>query len=607
MPRILLEKLYLVYTIMVTGVFLYVSVFAAGNTPTRYLAQEEEMTALFTLPAFGLIGICGVVVLLLGLAPKSQLTAQLRRVSELRPLRGLVFVVGLIAFNIALFALFMTIVATETRNNELQHWPYFVGFFLWPATWLLPLCAWSIPSLSRRPSDPSPPLITDREPWKLGPLEPVVALSGFALTVYLLYEYNWLAVCGPYRFFSQCAIDLDNHLLRAAVGAAVLVVLYPPAAQKLRDVGVQLGEFILASMGRIIALALAAGVLFWWQRDEYLMDGDANQLLAGRIQSEGFVFTTEQWTIHDETLEIIFRHGFMHLFVRVGDFSTNLKVAYQATSCLAGIAFVTLLLLYGRQAHGSKGFLFAVLVMGAGYIQLFFGEVEHYSLAAAAIMGFFFASNEYIAGRCSLLWPTAALGFGIMCHFLAGTFVPTLLYLGWVAYKRGEIKSVYLANILMAVIGLGVILGLHYAGILDLKYFVERSHMGTFIIHGRSEATRYVATYDPKYIRALFDMLCINCLPICLLISLLGLGRFRDSSRWNHLVIASLSGIGFFLTYRAQIHQHDWSLFAPVFIPVHLLMWGLLTEAKEYRFKGAVATLYFTLSAILTTYWVFTY
>ena len=113
---------------------------------------------------------------------------------------------------------------------------------------------------------------------------------------------------------------------------------------------------------------------------------------------------------------------------------------YRVYSYASGLLYLLLALAaagaLGRNER-EKSVVFAFLVT-AGYMQLFFGYVENYAFYMPAVLLYLLAGLRSLDNRTSLYAPALALGLLVPFHFLFVLFAPSLLILGYRAYRHSE-------------------------------------------------------------------------------------------------------------------------------------------------------------------------
>jgi tetratricopeptide (TPR) repeat protein len=190
---------------------------------------------------------------------------------------------------------------------------------------------------------------------------------------------------------------------------------------------------------RLSLLGAGSFLLFWHFREAHTLLGDGHPLTRNLPLGQQF---------HpDEPLALYLHHLFYllsrGLFERTG--RDPVEVARDTValgSALAGALFVPIAWLLAREIGGAPreapragegGDHGTVLVFTAlvaqGYIQLFFGYVENYTLYCLVIAAFALAALRVLDGRAPLVWAGALVILAAALHLAGALLVPVLLVL----------------------------------------------------------------------------------------------------------------------------------------------------------------------------------
>jgi hypothetical protein len=311
-----------------------------------------------------------------------------------------------------------------------------------------------------------------------------------------------------------------------------------------------------------------AALLFWTFRSRTLnQDGAAFQAIFEREVPGRGVFAT-----HDEILEFAV-HSAAWEAARAR-WGWDVPTTYQAISSVAGGVFVLLLARYARLVHPARPGILVALMLAGGYAQLFFGDVENYTLTAVAILAFFVAAERFLQRRTSVVWPSAWLAVAMMCHLLAGFLLPSLVYLWGIAHRRQDRRALVAgAAVFTAVIGATLAVAHLFWGLP-----IER----LFDSHASGHGGNYAGVLARPTLAHLWTQLNVLLLlaPAAVFLVPVALASGEPSERRRHLAIAT-AGMLIFLVFwfPALGPLNDWNLFANVAIPVNLLVWTTALRA----------------------------
>jgi hypothetical protein len=268
---------------------------------------------------------------------------------------------------------------------------------------------------------------------------------------------------------------------------------------------------------------------------------------------------------HDEILELYVHSRFwavMHAWC-----GWDVTMSYQVLSALAGGAFFCMLLRYCRAIGcGQAGILFWLVASG-GFVQLFFGDVENYTLTALWLLSYLFWSALHLRGACGPVLPSICLGIAMMFHLLSGFMLPSLVYLLARDWRLGNRTRVAIAATAMVAIPASTLTWCHFNGLPIQRLFYHSHAFG----HGGHIGKMLVRPSFEYY--AAIANLALLLMPVC---SLLPLGLLRTSCFRDplvrHLAIASAAMAAYMCLWNAQLGVYeDWNLFANAALPISIL------------------------------------
>ena len=121
---------------------------------------------------------------------------------------------------------------------------------------------------------------------------------------------------------------------------------------------------------------------------------------------------------------------------------------YRILSPIAGAIYLAVLLLLSRNRRFAPGWLSYGLLVTLGLLQLFFGYIENYSFAAAAVLLYMYLGIRFVQARdfagsvanhSPMLWPAATvLAFANAFHPSTLVLLPSLLYLAGLNLHRSR-------------------------------------------------------------------------------------------------------------------------------------------------------------------------
>jgi len=280
---------------------------------------------------------------------------------------------------------------------------------------------------------------------------------------------------------------------------------------------------------------------------------------------------------HDEMWELYLHSRFW--FYTHQYFGWSVHFSYQVLSSFAGGVFIFLLLLYSPRLSTDHPFFAFLLFIAGGYMQLFFGDIENYTLTAVWIMGYFLASAQFIEKKNSIILPSILLAIAMTFHLLAGFLLPSLIFLYIIAWKRRQMWS-----LLYAITSFGLIIGItliffHLKGLpLQNLWFHSHAfgHDGNFM--------SMLVKPSLNYYWDILNLVFLLCPAWILIFPLLFYKRISMDAMNIHLLLATSSMVLSVLSWNAYLGVYnDWNLFATAALPISLLIWRNVMQIKEFK------------------------
>jgi hypothetical protein len=311
---------------------------------------------------------------------------------------------------------------------------------------------------------------------------------------------------------------------------------------------------------------------------------------------------------HDEMWES-YLHSRFWLYTNTY-FNWSVKLSYQVLSSLAGGVFFLLLLFYSRLLFPKNSIPFVLLCISGGFMQLFFGDVEHYTLTGAAIFAYFVSSALYLKARQSIVVPSAILSLAMTLHLVAGFFLPSLVFLYVLELKKKKyIQICYGVSAFLVIFGLTLFF-FHtrnfpfqnlFTGTWASKAFGDLKETRAGGINTRMWAIPASKQYYWEQLNLLFLMFPANLL----VVPLLWFKRVKMDRFNGFLIIAAVVKLLFQFTYRAQLGVYsDWNLYANVAIPLSIFVWYNMLKIPRMKYKAEILIACFSLSFLHSYCWI---
>lgn len=253
----------------------------------------------------------------------------------------------------------------------------------------------------------------------------------------------------------------------------VLVLSRSPAAPLVRALNGLPDPAEWSAPRRVAGVALAslsAGALMWIARVGHTLLGDGNAVVVSLPGSE-YLHPRSPLT------QTVLRLAYAVASARAGTGASTDVVAQNAVaacSVAAGMLFVPVAWGVARELthlagsrHGGSAppaavtWLVAPTLLTQGYVQLFFGYVEHYTLYLLAVGVYLWAGLRFLRGRVPLIGPTLAAFLAFSFHFSGAVLFPSWLVLVWSGFsnpaaRRAAIRDLGIGAAIVTAFALGM-------------------------------------------------------------------------------------------------------------------------------------------------------
>ena len=271
---------------------------------------------------------------------------------------------------------------------------------------------------------------------------------------------------------------------------------------------------------------------------------------------------------HDELLELFLHSKVWEYTHRWWGWSV--VFSYQVVSCIAGVLFIYVLLRLSRRLAPERTWLFLTGVLSGAYMQLFFGDVENYTVAAALVAVYVLAACRFLAHEAPLWVPALALAIAICFHLEAGWLLPSALYLAIVSRARTGNVGEAAAG---AAVGGGTIalifVAFHFYGLPLWRFF------STYAGHALRGDAVFAIGMPGSYYAEQLQLLLLLCPAVGLLIPLaVSLFSSSGDETTRFLAVGAASMLVFHAVWKAQNGVFDdWNLYAIGALVVALAIW----------------------------------
>ncbi len=265
---------------------------------------------------------------------------------------------------------------------------------------------------------------------------------------------------------------------------------------------------------------------------------------------------------------------------------------YAFVSLLCGATFILAFYYYLRKILGDsvKAFLATSIVSLSGVVQLFFGYVESYSLAAVFLSLFVLSSYSSIKLEKLSVLPAVLYGVALSLHSQSIFFLPALIYCYWVAFRKDKNlgKLLISASALLFVVAFSLWIVSLYTGQSVLAEYLETAGDRAFLpVFGGESGYGILSSWH------IIDILneIILILPAIVAVPFVVKNYGAKLKREDvFLLVASAFYFVFMLIFNPKLgFARDWDLFSCFAIPVSLFF-SIVIVKNEKNMRTALVT-----------------
>jgi hypothetical protein len=405
----------------------------------------------------------------------------------------------------------------------------------------------------------------------------MVAVTGAARRASIGEVSAWIAIA-----LVMIAIDAPSAVgIALALAAAIVLGWANPRV----SVNSQLAA---------VLIALASGPVFFYLRTHVLnQDGT---MLTPKFERD--VPLLGAHLTHDELLELFMHSRIWYYTHRWWNWSV--VYSYQVVSCVAGSLFVYGLLRLARRLAPDRTWLFLLGALSGGYMQLFFGDAENYTVTAAIVVLYVLAACRFIARDGPLWVPIAVLAIAMCFHLEAGWLLPSAAYLSAVSRVRtGGLREASRSAAIGAAIIASVFVYFHFNGLPLWRFF--SSHAG----HALRANGVFAIGMPRRYYLDQLNLLVLLCPAAALLLPFAVWRRRPADEVTAFLAVAVVSMLLFQLIWKAQLGVFDdWNLYAMGAVLTALLIWRYAAMAAVTPLMRIAAAALAAVGCLHTYAWI---
>jgi len=337
----------------------------------------------------------------------------------------------------------------------------------------------------------------------------------------------------------------------------------------------------------VFSLTVLYGLAFYLLRARTHFLGDGYQILSLLTSDNPFIKPTERG------------EALVHLWVKslVGDTGgASALLSYQIVSISAGVLFLIAVAWVSKRLFDRTidRVLFWLGLASSGYMLLFFGYVENYSLFVLSVAVYSLMGLLVVRGKINrwLILPVVVLP--IFFHVLGVTLIPSAIYLLVAKSKLGNTLARLnrKTKLLLGVIAAVILASLFY-------YFYSTNYFFRFAFVPLFENRFTVEGYTLLSFKHLLDyfnllVLLLPSLPIVVATLLFSpMQKVFRQREYRYLMVLMLSTLGAIFILDPKLGMpRDWDLFSFCGIPLVVLSYYILLDYyKDKKQYLAILTL----------------
>lgn len=301
---------------------------------------------------------------------------------------------------------------------------------------------------------------------------------------------------------------------------------------------------------------------------------------------------------HDEMWELYVHSRFWYYTNRF--FGWSVTFSYQVLSSIAGGVFIFFLLRFCRRLLPSNPLGLFLIIVSGGYMQIFFGDVENYTLTAVFILLYFYFSLACIRGERHIILPSSILAIAVTFHLLAGFLLPSLVFLYWLESKKRRYREMW-SGIASFVLIVGLTLLFFHFNHLPIRDLFWRSHV---FGHG-GHIFRMLAKPSVYYYLKIVNLLFLLVPALILIVPLFLFGLIKWNSFNIYMAVACVFMMGYIFIWEASLGVYnDWNMFANVSIPFSIFTGYNVLKSERMKRKTKILISLVLLFTIHSYTWI---
>jgi hypothetical protein len=269
-------------------------------------------------------------------------------------------------------------------------------------------------------------------------------------------------------------------------------------------------------------------------------------------------------------------------------------------SCLAAPFFLYTLLDLCHRLVPDKALQLCLLVMSGGFVQLFFGDMEYYTISITLVILYFYTAYLFIHNETTFLVPAMILALAMTFHMETIFLLPSLFFLSIVGIQRH--KSFH---VVCGWLGLIMLVSLTLLFFISNGISLDNMVNTSWGLGRNGNVLANFQTNTEYTVYARLNMLAVVFPAIWFLVPLIAFKRFHLDLFNGFLLSGAFIGLPFALVWVSSIGLYsDWNLFSMPLFPVIVLICYNMIRNVHIPGKASLAYGITAFSMLISYSWI---
>lgn len=280
-------------------------------------------------------------------------------------------------------------------------------------------------------------------------------------------------------------------------------------------------------------------------------------------------------------------------------FGFSMNESFQMISVISGSLFVYIALVLSDELNSEKPYMLFLVLLSGGFMQLFFGDMEYYTIAGMLTFLYLLTSIFFLKEKISLMIPSLVLILAMTFHMEVVFLFPSLIFLFIV-----QLDTRRYFPILISILLFTGFLSWTFLFFFSKGAFLQRLFDTSWGLGRGGNILANIVEFTPDYFWGQINLLGLIFPPIWFLFPLIFTGGIKKNIVNVFLIISSVGGLLLFFFWTSTIGLYmDWNLFSLPLVPV-IMLFAYNFVRQEFPYKKQIILLIFPFSYLMTYSWI---